>query len=511
MSFKERDSDLYNQVKLIEDNLTPKEWSGKQNDATKTRKDGERHHDHKEDRNEYSLSTSLLPSIHGNHTVSKRIQATNSQRELEHLETANSKAPKRVAANDSHNNSEESSLLSSSRISSRSIHNNIPDIPQKKTDSSKKTASKISDDQRPGDPDGEHDSNNNDEEYSLFSSSLSSSSSVLSSSVLSSSSLLSASSLLSRGSPRSIHNNIPDIPQKKIDSSKKTNNPIQFRLWKAIDEFSTRPSLQYPYGIAMNANGSIAVTDGLSKAARIFVINNITGNKSVKLKGSFNVVDTPKPWKDIDSISSSKAIVPDKRKLLFLVAPGKPLVKDTISCNTKQNPNPKKQNPVTVAVDSKNEKIITGLEDKIILIQNEDGSESQSITTRSAPRYLAVTSKGNIVGSFSDNTLQILSYSRPDSEPRILPPPKKLQKDPWKPQAVCCSKEGDQEGDPEGDIFVVNDGDNSVYHYTADGKKCLGRILREELKPAGIVLNENGRKLYVVIPRESKVKIFERR
>ena len=88
----------------------------------------------------------------------------------------------------------------------------------------------------------------------------------------------------------------------------------------------------------------------------------------------------------------------------------------------------------------------------------------------------------------------------------MLPTPK-MSEGVWEPQAVCCSKESE--------IFVVNDGDNSVYRYTyIAGKKKWkekGRILREENKPAGIVMNENGLELYVVIPRESKVKIFERR
>ena len=55
----------------------------------------------------------------------------------------------------------------------------------------------------------------------------------------------------------------------------------------------------------------------------------------------------------------------------------------------------------------------------------------------------------------------------------------------------------------------MNQGDKSVYRYTADGD-CLGRIISGLDCPMGMAITKDGNQLYVVEHEQSSVKIFQR-
>ena len=162
--------------------------------------------------------------------------------------------------------------------------------------------------------------------------------------------------------------------------------------------------------------------------------------------------------------------------------------------------------PSTLAVDSQG-RILAGLDGKsptITIHDHDDIDKKSKFATKGEPRSLAITSKGDIVVAShvimltTKNIVEVMDYH--GNNIRIAKPPQEASR--WVPTNICCSQQGE--------IFVLNWGDKSVYRYTADGDRCLGRIISGLDDPRGIDITEDGRKLYIVEYQKAVVKIFHR-
>ncbi|XP_072041319.1 E3 ubiquitin-protein ligase TRIM71-like [Amphiura filiformis] len=258
--------------------------------------------------------------------------------------------------------------------------------------------------------------------------------------------------------------------------------------WVQSGQFSTRPGLRYPWGIAVNKDGDIAVTNGHNKTCKVF---SKDGKVKYTFQGPFDV-DVYK----IASTADNKYILPGKGKILFYDSQGKRL--NYPKASTYDNDN-EPCNPFAFAVDTTG-MIVAGLMGSTISIHHGNGQFISKFKAPSQPRWLAITAKGDIaVSSYDDKTIRLMDYS--GNNVRVVQPPEEVTE--WKPHGVCCSKHGE--------IFVVNCGNpKAVYRYTADGDQYLGCVITGLNYPMGIAISEDGQQLFLVEHLQHSVKIFQR-
>ena len=257
--------------------------------------------------------------------------------------------------------------------------------------------------------------------------------------------------------------------------------------WKEVGQFSTKPELSYPGGITVHPDGNlIAVTNGYEKQAKVFTKD---GKLKHNFDGHFDV------WLyDIALTPDNRFVLPGKAELLFFDGHGKRLATNAATYDMNNKPS----NPGTLAVDRRG-RIIAGLYGNTISIHHgDDGRVISKFATAAERRYLDITSHGDIVVSFADDTLQVIDYA--GDIVRTVQRPQGVHQ--WNPCAVCCSRQGE--------IFVVNWDDKAVYRYTADGDQCLGQIIQDLHNPQGIAITEDGRQLFIAEFSHHMIKIFER-
>ncbi|XP_072042210.1 tripartite motif-containing protein 2-like [Amphiura filiformis] len=258
--------------------------------------------------------------------------------------------------------------------------------------------------------------------------------------------------------------------------------------WVQSGQFSTMPALKEPYGIAVNKDGDIAVTNGIHKICKVF---SKDGEVKYTFQGPFDAY-----LSNIATTTDNKYILPGKGKILFYDSQGNRLNYPMVPTYDMSN---KQQNPCSFAVDSTG-RIIVGLEGTTISIHHRNGQFTSKFKAPSQPSWLAVTAKGDIAVSFySDKTLRLMDFS--GNKVRVVQPPHGIIE--WEPYGICCSKQGE--------IFVVNQGNpKAVYRYTADGNQCLGCVITGLDNPAGIAISEDGQQLFVAEFMQHVVKILRR-
>ncbi|XP_072041524.1 E3 ubiquitin-protein ligase TRIM56-like [Amphiura filiformis] len=252
--------------------------------------------------------------------------------------------------------------------------------------------------------------------------------------------------------------------------------------WKQTGQFDTKPELYHPWGITVNSEGEVALTS-LYYSPKVF---SQTGDVKYTFQGPFDVT-----LHDITITPDNRYILPGETELLFYDSRGKMLKYPQASTYDTYD-----ALPWALAVDSKG-RVIAGLHGNTISIHHTNGQLISKFATPRTPRWLAVTSKGDIAAQICD-TLQLMDYS--GNNVREVQPPQGVTN--WSPDSVCCSKQGE--------IFVVNGGNPAgVYRYTADGDQCLGCVITGLYYPAGIAISEDGQQIFVA-EFESVVKIFQR-
>ncbi|XP_072041221.1 E3 ubiquitin-protein ligase TRIM71-like [Amphiura filiformis] len=259
--------------------------------------------------------------------------------------------------------------------------------------------------------------------------------------------------------------------------------------WVQSGEFRTKPGLQKPYGIAVNKDGDIAVTNGNNKTYKVF---SQDGQVKYTFQGHFIAYPN-----GITTTADNKYILPGKGEILFYDSQGNMLNYPKAPTYDMNN---ELQNPHTFAVDSEG-RIVAGLGSSTISIHHGNGTFISKFKAPSQPYWLAITSKGDIVVSspYTNKILQLMDYS--GNKVRVVQPPQEVIE--WQPHSVCCSKQGE--------IFVVNLGNpKAVYQYTANGEQYLGCVITGLHNPAGIAISEDGQQLFVAEFMQHVVKILRR-
>ncbi|XP_072042350.1 tripartite motif-containing protein 2-like [Amphiura filiformis] len=279
-----------------------------------------------------------------------------------------------------------------------------------------------------------------------------------------------------------------DIPDLLSVLSNKHGNK-----WLQSGEFSTKPGLEQPRGIAVNKDGDIAVTDAYNKTCQVF---SKDGMVKYTFQGPFNAF-----LFGIAITADNKYILSGSGEILFYDSQGNRLQYPKASTYDIKN-NPK--NPVILTVDSKG-RIVAGLlggadNTYTISIHHGNGKFISKFNAPSEPTWLAITAKGDIaVSLYNEKNLLLMDYS--GNNIRVLQPPQEVAA--WIPESICCSKQGE--------LFVVNNGKPiAVYQYTADGQQCLGCVIAGLDDPMGIAISEDGQQLFLVEHDQHAVKIFQR-
>ncbi|XP_072042351.1 E3 ubiquitin-protein ligase TRIM45-like [Amphiura filiformis] len=256
--------------------------------------------------------------------------------------------------------------------------------------------------------------------------------------------------------------------------------------WMQSGQVST--GLEHTFGITVK-DGDIAVTNGDFKTCKVY---SKDGKDKYTFQGPFDA-----PLYGIATTADNKYILPGKGEILFYDSQGNRLNYPKAPTYDMSN---KPQTPFAFAVDSKG-MIVAGLMGTTISIHHGNGQFISKFNAPSQPHWLAVTAKGDIaVSSTEDKTLRLMDNS--GNNVRVVQPPQQ-EIAYWKPYSVCCSKQGE--------IFVVNRGKpRAVYRYTADGKQCLGCVITGLDCPEGIAISEDGQQLFVVEHSQKAVKILQR-
>ena len=259
--------------------------------------------------------------------------------------------------------------------------------------------------------------------------------------------------------------------------------------WGQIGQFSTKPVLKTPHGIAIHPNGDVSVV-GVTWFDFFFEnITNVVFAGDGSFKNSFKFSTPRPPQGDIAITQDNRYVVTGPNAIVFYDRQGRRLGES----------NTGRSWPVTIAVDSFGT-IVVGVRNNTIVIYHSNGAQKKKFTVPFGPRCLDVTSRRNIAMILNDNTMQVhTGYPGDDGYGvRVAPHPQDVAI--WKPQALCCSNQDE--------IFVLNGGD--VYQYAQEGDKCLGRIISGLDNPRAIAITEEGQRLYVVVYKLSMVKMFER-
>ncbi len=173
-------------------------------------------------------------------------------------------------------------------------------------------------------------------------------------------------------------------------------------------------------------------------------------------------------------------------------------------------------NANSLAVDPSG-KVIVGQTLNTISIHNTDSSLISKFATSSEPYHLAITSNGDIVGSFLNEneedggegedddgvgggaSSQLMDYS--GKNVRIIQPPSSEVKI-WGPGFVYCR---------QGEIFVSNEGrgdPTGIFRFTSEGD-YLGCVTTDVTNHSGIAMSKDGTELFVADYADSSVKIFQ--
>ncbi|XP_072041977.1 uncharacterized protein [Amphiura filiformis] len=178
-------------------------------------------------------------------------------------------------------------------------------------------------------------------------------------------------------------------------------NVLKGERWKQTGQFRTEPELSYPYGITVNSEGEVALTSLLG-SAKVF---SQTGDVKYTFQGPFDA-----SLYDIAIAPDNRYVLPGKAELLFYDSQGRMLNYPKASTYDTSN---QPSNLRALAVDSRG-RIIAGLESNTISIHHADGQLISKFATSDTPRWLAVTSKGDIAATRTtgySSTLQLMDYS----------------------------------------------------------------------------------------------------
>ena len=305
---------------------------------------------------------------------------------------------------------------------------------------------------------------------------------------------------------------VSQVEMDKVDKTlAKVPHPESFWLtlgptteWGQVGQMDV-PCDDYPTGIAVAPNGTIAICDNWN---RILVLSKSgdlihTIDDGVRLGGAGDISITPTNGYVILNRNNFCQVYDSNYKLL--------------SKFKTYNANKESSEAKAVTVD-KNGCVILGIDDvdsdisdeddddsndssmngNAISVHGTDGSFISSFAIPYRPSSIAVTSHEQIaIASYDNQSLQLFSYSG-ECLMTIDPPP---EVNDWCPRYVCCTMR---------EMFVFNDGDpRAIYRYTTSGV-YLGCIVKGLDFQWGIALSHDEQELYVVECSENEVKIFKR-
>ena len=261
------------------------------------------------------------------------------------------------------------------------------------------------------------------------------------------------------------------------------------RRWKPSGHFKTSPAAERPKAVAIHANGDIAVT---SRKSPMTVFSKSGDVKCIQ-KGSLCNAN------DIAISAENQYIITGNNEIKVYLSKWfgtrRLFSFPTFDINNRLEP------PSSVGVDSCGRIIVAMHDGKTVSIHQPDGTVISMIETSHCPRRLAVTANDELVITFDNNSIQVLSQL--GHTIRTIQPPSRVD---WIPWYICCSKNGQvlvsNQGNPKAVfMYIFRDGE---YRIT----DCLLK-LDNNGSPFGITLSKDERELFVVDRYNNAVRKFQ--
>ena len=174
---------------------------------------------------------------------------------------------------------------------------------------------------------------------------------------------------------------------------------VKGETWMQTRQLRTVEKLSRPCRIAVNKDGNVALANW-QRSAKLF---SHDGGVICTFKcGPFSYP----PIVDIAITPDNRYVIPGKSEILFFDGQGNRLEYPEAATYDMNN---KPSFIMALAVDSRG-RIIVGLYENTISIHHSDGQLISKFATNVRPNFggLAVTSTGNIVATFDDDTLQVM-------------------------------------------------------------------------------------------------------
>ena len=253
--------------------------------------------------------------------------------------------------------------------------------------------------------------------------------------------------------------------------------------WQICGTITTSPNAKFPQSIGIHPNGDIIVSNYKAHVA-VFSDRGTYKHSFMKSQSASDIAVTP----------NGHYIITESGQFCMYDEDGN--VEETFPT---YDMNHELSNPRSVAVDSHG-RIAVAVGAKTISIHQPDGDFISKFGTTACPDKLTWTPDGKIIGSFMDNTLQIMDQS--GLNVNIIDPPHNMQS--WKPVYVYCGKNGE--------LYVGNWGETKgVYRYVPSDKgeyRFLDRVAVMSKPPYGIALSQDEEKLFIVDYYKNEVQIY---
>ena len=261
------------------------------------------------------------------------------------------------------------------------------------------------------------------------------------------------------------------------------------RRWKPSGHFKTSPAAERPKAIAIHANGDIAVTSRKSP----MTVYSKSGDVKCIQKGSLCNAN------DIAISAENQYIITGNNEIKVYLS--KWFGTRRLFSFPTFDFNNQLESPSSVGVDSCGRIIIAMHDGKTVSIHQPDGAVISMFETSHCPRRLAVTPNDELVITFDNNSIQVLSQL--GHTIKTIQPPSGVD---WIPWYICCSKNGQ--------IIVSNQGNpKAVFMYIFRDSEyritdCLLRLDNNGI-PFGITLSKDERELFVVDRYNNAVRKFQ--